>query len=123
MVEEIDMLQQKLNDRTDKLNSLKMRRDELARTLDETETHLKQVNPLNANIFILFIEFFVVDYDHSIFMSDFFIWKFNGNISNFIIVAGQFRRCFELHQARVQFKSDQSEYHINKTQFVMLKPN
>lgn len=43
-MEEIDLLQQKLNERTDKLNGMKSRRDELNRTLDDTETHLKQVN-------------------------------------------------------------------------------
>lgn len=44
MIEEIEVMQQKLNERTDKLNAMKNRHNELTRTLDETETHLKQAS-------------------------------------------------------------------------------
>lgn len=44
IIEEIDAMQQKLNERTDKLNAMKNRHNELTRTLDETETHLKQAS-------------------------------------------------------------------------------
>lgn len=44
IIEEIDVMQQKLNERTDKLNAMKNRHHELTRTLDETETHLKQAS-------------------------------------------------------------------------------
>lgn len=37
-------MQQKLNERTDRLNAMKNRHNELTRTLDETETHLKQAS-------------------------------------------------------------------------------
>lgn len=40
-------MQQKLNERTDKLNAMKNRHHELTRTLDETETHLKQASGKN----------------------------------------------------------------------------
>lgn len=44
IIDEIDAMQQKLNERTDKLNAMKNRHNELTRTLDETETHLKQAS-------------------------------------------------------------------------------
>ncbi|XP_055319025.1 uncharacterized protein LOC129576916 [Sitodiplosis mosellana] len=43
LAEEIDLLQEKLNVKTEKLNAMKGRREELSRKLDETETHLKQL--------------------------------------------------------------------------------
>lgn len=54
-IEEIDSLQQKLTERTDKLNAMKNRHNELTQTLDETETHLKQASEQNchANRFFL----------------------------------------------------------------------
>lgn len=47
MIEEIDAMQHKLSERTDKLNAMKNRHNELTRTLDETETHLKQASENN----------------------------------------------------------------------------
>ncbi|XP_031630697.1 uncharacterized protein LOC116345451 [Contarinia nasturtii] len=43
MVEELDLLQERLNLKMEKLNAMKSRRDDLNRKLDETETHLKQL--------------------------------------------------------------------------------
>lgn len=48
IIEEIDALQIKLNERTDKLNAMKKRHNELTQTVSETETHLKQVS-VNSN--------------------------------------------------------------------------
>lgn len=57
IIEEIDALQQKLNERTDKLNAMKNRHNELTQTLDETETHLKQASQ-EENVFcIIVVEF------------------------------------------------------------------
>lgn len=49
MIDEIDAMQQKLNERTDKLNAMKNRHNELTRTLDETETHLKQASGIRTH--------------------------------------------------------------------------
>lgn len=55
MIEEIDLLQEKLNSRTDALNALKNRRNELNQKLDETETHLKQVVPNQIRFLSIFL--------------------------------------------------------------------
>lgn len=41
---EIDLLQEKFKAKTEKLDTVKHQRNDLTNTLDETETHLKQVN-------------------------------------------------------------------------------
>lgn len=46
-------MQQKLNERTAKLNAMKNRHNELTETLDETETHLKQASEKKLDLKII----------------------------------------------------------------------